>query len=551
MPDEAEQAAREFQKQFEKAGEDFCQIKTRVAENQIYLSPEQKRESKKIITVFKKNDIYGTDFGYRAVIAIGAPGTGKSLWAQYLATQLDAELRHISHCSHPMQVSMYMHKIRELQEKTKRKQLVYLDEIHKYGSRDGGMTDPTTAAVLDQWLIEINSVEVNDNIYFVGSTDKPEKLDGALKRWKRMGKQIGFFPPDEKGRYEILKILVNNYSDKEIKKLKDNRKGHKFECEDKVLKHAAQISYGFNGDDLYGLLAEASASVLTDENSMIIKKKHIDDALNHVYPSALSVLNMVKPTKKFSELGGLDGHIEMIKDAVTSSGVLKKKTGLNFLFHGASGCGKDATAEAIAAEYNIPLIYVNGSELMNSLVGQTGDNISQVFRHAKIGAPSVINFSELQSLVQTKGYMGYKDTWTGRMRAELNKDQKGVIIVGTLLDPSILEAQTLRRFHYQFEFGMPDKEGKKQIWDIYTKKYGVDFDTSELVDMSTSMSGANIENICSNLSRHRLKASEEVFKTLMQFYDDENDKIATQGDKYKQNDVDLWKVIKSLKNARN
>ena len=51
------------------------------------------------------------------------------------------------------------------------------------------------------------------------------------------------------------------------------------------------------------------------------------------------------------------------------------------LFCGPPGCGKTATAEAIATELGLPLVYVRFDSVVSSLLGETASNIRKVFEY--------------------------------------------------------------------------------------------------------------------------------------------------------------------------
>ena len=51
------------------------------------------------------------------------------------------------------------------------------------------------------------------------------------------------------------------------------------------------------------------------------------------------------------------------------------------LFCGPPGCGKTATAEAIAAELGLPLVYIRFNSVVSSLLGETASNLRKVFEY--------------------------------------------------------------------------------------------------------------------------------------------------------------------------
>ena len=51
------------------------------------------------------------------------------------------------------------------------------------------------------------------------------------------------------------------------------------------------------------------------------------------------------------------------------------------LFCGPPGCGKTATAEAIATELGLPLVYIRFDSVVSSLLGETASNLRKVFEY--------------------------------------------------------------------------------------------------------------------------------------------------------------------------
>ena len=55
------------------------------------------------------------------------------------------------------------------------------------------------------------------------------------------------------------------------------------------------------------------------------------------------------------------------------------------LFCGPPGCGKTATAEVIATELALPLVYVRFDSIVSSLLGETASNMRKVFEYIHEG----------------------------------------------------------------------------------------------------------------------------------------------------------------------
>lgn len=71
------------------------------------------------------------------------------------------------------------------------------------------------------------------------------------------------------------------------------------------------------------------------------------------------------------------------------------------LFCGPSGCGKTVTAEAIASELGLPLLYVRFDAVVSSLLGETAANLRKVFDYAKRGQ-WVMLFDEFDAIGRSR-----------------------------------------------------------------------------------------------------------------------------------------------------
>ncbi|VDM66120.1 unnamed protein product, partial [Strongylus vulgaris] len=71
-------------------------------------------------------------------------------------------------------------------------------------------------------------------------------------------------------------------------------------------------------------------------------------------------------------------------------GVLGVEPPKGFLVHGPPGCGKTLFAQAVAGQFNLPMIQLAATELVSGVSGETEDKIRQLFIIAKQNAPCVL-----------------------------------------------------------------------------------------------------------------------------------------------------------------
>jgi peroxin-6 len=127
--------------------------------------------------------------------------------------------------------------------------------------------------------------------------------------------------------------------------------------------------------------------------------------------------------------------------------------------------GKTLVAKAVATECNLPFVSVRGPELMGSYVGESEENVRNVFASARRLAAenqppaSVLFFDEIDSLAPRRGGHASGGNVTDRivatLLAELERKYEGfaVFCMGAtnrpdLLDPSLLRPGRLDRLVY-------------------------------------------------------------------------------------------------------
>ncbi|VDK52021.1 unnamed protein product, partial [Cylicostephanus goldi] len=99
---------------------------------------------------------------------------------------------------------------------------------------------------------------------------------------------------------------------------------------------------------------------------------------------------------KFEDLGGCDRQfLEVCRLAMHMKrphtyNVLGVEPPKGFLVHGPPGCGKTLFAQAVAGEFDLPMIQLAATELVSGVSGDTEEKIRQLFIIAKQSAPCVL-----------------------------------------------------------------------------------------------------------------------------------------------------------------
>ncbi|WP_422733135.1 ATP-binding protein [Micromonospora sp. WMMD558] len=158
------------------------------------------------------------------------------------------------------------------------------------------------------------------------------------------------------------------------------------------------------------------------------------------------------------------------------------------LFHGPSGTGKTAAAEAVAAAIDRDLWVVDLARVVTKWLGETQRNLDSVLRDAAV-AGAVLLFDEADGLFGKRG-----DVTDARDRyANLEIDHllqrievhAGVVVL-TSNRPSALDEAFARRIRLAVRFDLPDHGERERIW----RRHLPDVDTAAVA--REELSGATI-----------------------------------------------------------
>ena len=234
---------------------------------------EEKEELVEIVDYLKNPKKY-VSMGARipkGVLLVGQPGTGKTLLAKAIAGESGVPFFSISGSDFvEMYVGVGASRVRELFEEAKKNLpcIIFIDEIDAVGRMRGvglGGGNDEREQTLNQLLVEMDGFDMNEGLIVMAATNRVDILDPALTRPGRFDRRIHVYPPDVKGRQEILEVYAKNKplaSDVDLRKL-------------------ARVTGGFTGADIENLLNE-SALLAARENKSKIEMEDILNCVNKV-----------------------------------------------------------------------------------------------------------------------------------------------------------------------------------------------------------------------------------------------------------------------------
>ncbi len=170
----------------------------------------------RVILPIKHRDLfekYGKNVG-GGILLYGLPGTGKTMFAQAVANELNAEFFSIK-CSDIMSkwYGESENNIKQLFAKAKKSPVavIFFDEFEAIGRKRTSSDAEIGVSTVQEILAQMQGVEKSNNILLVlAATNCPWDIDGALLRPGRFNDKIYIPLPDLDARLFIIKKILSN-----------------------------------------------------------------------------------------------------------------------------------------------------------------------------------------------------------------------------------------------------------------------------------------------------------------------------------------------------
>jgi 26S proteasome subunit P45 family len=145
--------------------------------------------------------------------------------------------------------------------------------------------------------------------------------------------------------------------------------------------------------------------------------------------------------------------------------------------------------------------------------GQTEQNLRKIFEEAEKNAPSIIFIDEIDAIAPKREEVtGEVEKRTVSQLLTLMdglKKRGKVIVIAATNRPDSLDPALRRpgRFDREIEIGVPDKQGRKEILQIHTRKMPLDKDVNldELAEITYGYVGADLEALAKEAAMNALR----------------------------------------------
>ncbi|HWZ43538.1 MAG TPA: AAA family ATPase [Candidatus Saccharimonadales bacterium] len=449
----------------------------------------------------------------KGVILYGPPGTGKTLIVRALIREVGA---HFYSLNGPEILSMWYgeseRRLRDVFEEARKHapSVILIDELDALAPKRDEVHGDMERRIVATLLTLMDGITKQRGVVVVGTTNRPDAIDSALRRQGRFGHEIYIGVPDSGGRKQILEIHT-----RQMPLSNDVR-----------LDVIAERCVGFVGADVASLCREAAYNSLrrsfSEEqfqkgeiaNWQGLSVSMADFELAHpsVPPSALKEFVIEVPKVAWSDVGGLDEVKRLLVENIVypfTKRAAFRKAGLRaargILLYGPPGTGKTVLAKAVASQCAVNFISVKGPEVLSKWQRESAERIRFLFAKAREASPCVIFFDEIDAVAAARRGHEYSsdfDSAVNQILCEMDgiETAEGVFVIGATNRPELLDPALLRsgRFDYQVEVPLPDSAGRYAIFTVHlaNKPVESEIDLCELVKRTQCFSGADIAESC-------------------------------------------------------
>jgi len=213
----------------------------------------------------------------------------------------------------------------------------------------------------------------------------------------------------------------------------------------------------------------------------------------------------------YDDIGGCRRQMAQIREMIelplrhpTLFKTLGVKPPRGVLLFGPPGSGKTLIAKAVANETGAFFFLINGPEIMSKMAGESEGNLRKAFEEAEKNSPAIIFIDEIDSIAPKR------DKSNGEVEKRIVsqlltlmdglKGRSNVVVIGATNRPNSMDPALRRfgRFDREIDIGVPDENGRLEIFRIHTRnmKLDDDVDPEYIAKQTHGFVGADMAALC-------------------------------------------------------
>jgi DNA replication protein DnaC len=187
----------------------------------------------------------------------------------------------------------------------------------------------------------------------------------------------------------------------------------------------------------------------------------------------------------------------------------------SLLLHGKPGCGKTHLARYIAGAVGMRLYSVSFDALVSSFLGETANNIRQIFSFASANrcALFIDEVDAIGKLRDDANELGELKRVVISLLQNIDRASSRSLLLAATNHPHALDVALWRRFDVVWELPLPTDTGRAALFKEYFGPRLPPAILDFLAECSNGMSGADIQQICGNAQRRALLQGENGDET--------------------------------------
>ena len=227
--------------------------------------------------------------------------------------------------------------------------------------------------------------------------------------------------------------------------------------------------------------------------------------------AANDAVDIEAPGTTLADVGGLDDvkrQIELSFLAPMRNPELRQMYGKSLrgglLLYGPPGCGKTFLARAIAGELDAGFYAIGLHEVLDMWLGQSEQNLHEVFERARANTPCVLFLDEVDALGQKRSQLTHS---AGRnvvvqLLSELDgmgADNEGIFVLAATNQPWDVDPALRRpgRLDRTILVVPPDEDARRKILEVHLRDKPVDgIDFRRIAARTDGYSGADLRLVC-------------------------------------------------------
>src|SRR3954471_22451018 len=354
---------------------------------------------------------YGID--WNGILLYGPPGVGKTFFARAIAGEYGLNFIHVS--TGDLVSGIVGGSARNIDKAFETAEqnlpcLLFFDEFDSVAQRRDNTPDQESRRTVNQLLTSLEGHHGERGLLVLAATNSVEHLDPAVIRPGRFDRHIRIDLPDAAARREIFRTELDDrptVRNIDVDTLVQRTEGMTPAAIEKIVDTAAL--------DVFREATHTGRQLELDTAHLVaaIERYGGQDrpTVEHWTWDSL-----VLPASIKAQLQQLQAVIENPESA-RSYGV-EPPTGL--LLAGPPGTGKTTVAKVLAAQAHASFYPVSGADVMSKWVGESEQNIRQLFERARENRPSIVFIDEIDAIAAQRGSFEAQHTSINQLLAEID-----------------------------------------------------------------------------------------------------------------------------------